>query len=417
MAGNSLLTTSMITKEALRVLKNQTPFSKKVNRQYDKRFAVSGAKIGDNITIRKPPRYQVTTGSALEIQDSAEQSVNLQLDTQKHVGMAFNSKDLTPSIDEFSDRFILPAVTALGADMDFTGYNGMYKKIYSAVGVPSATALPSTLKGFTQAKAKIAMLGGPQSPLTAIVDPNVEASLVEGLKGLFQSSSEIKKQYEEGVMGYAAGSEFRSSQSVAKHTIGQLGGATPQTNYPSTAYVAGATSLITDGWTASVANRLKKGDVIQIAGVYAVNPLTRQSTGELAQFVLTADADSDSSGNVTMSLDRGMYASGQLQNVDALPANNANITVFGSATAYASVIAPQNLVFHKDAFAMGCADLELPQGLDMAARATDEESGLSIRLIRDYDINSDRIVTRLDVLFGWVCMYPEFACRVVGQPA
>lgn len=411
--ANSLLTDSVIVKESLMELKNQLGFTKNVNKQYDDRFAVSGAKIGNTINIRKPSRYEVTDGAVLNVQDSVDQSVALTLDTQQHVGMGFSSKDLTLSVDEFKERYIKPAVTALANKVDFTGYASMYKSVYSAVGVPSATAFPSDLKGFLQAKQKLAELGAPVSNLHAIVDPATEASLVHGLKGLFQSSSEIAKQYEKGVMGYAAGQKFLMSQNVAKHTVGPLGG----TPLVKTSASAGATTVALKGWTASAANRLKKGDVITFGSVYAVNPQTRQNTGSLAQFVVASDMDSDSSGDSIVTLDRAIYASGQYQNVDSLPLEDAVVQVFGHASSYAGIICPQNMVFHKDAFVLGCADLELPKGMAMAARASDPESGLSIRFIKGYDIVNDRELSRLDILYGWKCIYPEFACRVVGQPA
>jgi hypothetical protein len=412
--ANSLLTDNIIVKECLMELKNQLGFTKHVNKEYDDRFARKGAKIGDTINIRKPSRYEAVSGATLQVQDSVDQSVALQLDQHYHVGMGFSQKDLTLSVDDFKNRYIKPAVTTLANKVDSYGYSQMYKAVYQSVGVPSASALPSTLKGFTQAKAKMALAGAPQDGLVAIVDPLVEASLVEGLKGLFQSSDQIKQQYEKGIMGMAAGSKFISSANVAKHTIGALGG-TPAMNGSTS---AGATTLVTDGWTAAAATRLKVGDVISIASVYAVNPQTRQSTGELAQFVVTgSDGASDGSGNMTITIDRAIYASGQYQNVDALPANDAAITIFGHASSYANVIAPQNMVFHKDAFVLGCADLELPGGMEMAARASDPESGLSLSLVRGFDIVNHRTLTRLDILFGWKCVYPELACRVVGQPA
>lgn len=412
--SNSLLTASIITKEALMELKNLLGFTKHVNKQYDDQFAVKGAKVGDTINIRKPSRYEVTTGAALNIQDSVDQSVALQLDSQNHVGMAFSSKDLALSIDEFKSRYIRPAVSALANKVDSAGYAAMYKQVFSSVGVPSATALPSTLKGFTLAKAKMALLGAPQDPLVAMVDPLVEASLVEGLKALYASQSELDKQYEKGRMFNAAGAKFISSANVAKHTIGALGG----TPLVTTTSVAGATTVVTKGWTSAAANRLKAGDVVSFANVYAVNPQTRQSTGELAQFIIAEDFASDSSGNGTITLDRAMYASGQYQNVNSYPQADAAISVFTSALAsYGGIVCPQNMVFHKDAFVLGCADLPLVGGVDMAARASDPESGLSIRLISQYDISNDRKVTRLDILYGWKCVYPEFACRVVGQPA
>lgn len=265
MAGNSLLTSSIIVRESLMELKNQLAFTKSVNRQYDDRFAQSGAKIGDTINIRKPSRYSVTDGPTLNIQDSTDQSIPLVLDTQKHVGMAFSAKDLTLSVDNFKQRYIKPAVTALANVVDYTGYSAMYKQVFSAVGVPSASALPSTLKGFTQAKAQMALLGAPMDELTAIVDPLVEASMVEGLKGLFQSSEQIRQQYEKGVMGIAAGSKFKMSQNVVKHTAGSPDG-TPviQTSVS----VDGTATLAINGFSSSsITGAYKAGDVITIGSV------------------------------------------------------------------------------------------------------------------------------------------------------
>jgi hypothetical protein len=412
--SNSLLTPSIITKECLRELKNQLGFSKNVNKQYDSQFAKAGAKIGDTINIRKPSRYEVTTGAVLNVQSSVDQSVALQLDTQQHVGMAFSSKDYSLSVDDFNKRYIKPAITALANKVDSTGYGAMYKAVYSSVGAPSASALPSTLKGFTLAKAKMALLGAPQDDLTAIVDPLVEASLVEGLKGLFQSSSEISKQYEKGVMGMAAGAKFMSSANVSKHTIGDHEG-TPAIDTTVTAN--GTATLHLDGTLGTVTGWAKAGDVITISNVYAVNPQTRQSTGELAQFVVTADTNSSANEIAALPISPPIYLSGPYQNVNRAPTDGDVVQIFGHATSYANVVAPQNMVFHKDAFVLGCADLVLPQGMHIAERASDPESGLSIRLVSGYDIVNDRINSRLDILYGWKCVYPEFACRVVGQPA
>jgi len=411
--SNSLLTDSMITKECLRELKNQLTFTKSVNRQYDDKFAQVGAKKGASINIRKPSRYEVNDGAALVINDTEDEYVPLTLDNHKHVGMAFSQKDLTLSIDEFSDRYIKKAMTPLANSIDFVGYSAMYKKVFSSVGVPSASAYPSTLKGFTQAKAKIAGLGGSIDPLSALVNPLVEASLVEGLSGLFQSSEKIGKQYEKGEMGMAAGSTFKMSQNVSNHTAGAVAG-TPAIRTTITAQGAAAVAL--DGITGTIVGCYKEGDSIQIGGVYSVNPQTKQSTGQLAQFVVTADTDSASNEINALGISPAIYSTGAKQNVTALPVDGALVTQFGSAAAYSGIVCPQNMVFHKDAFVLGCADFELPSGVDMAKRAVDAESGLSISMVRAYDINNHRTVTRLDVLFGWACVYPEFACRVVGQP-
>lgn len=231
---------------------------------------------------------------------------------------------------------------------------------------------------------------------------------------MFQSSEQIKKQYEKGVMGFAAGSKFVSSANVSKHTIGALGG-TPAIK--TTISSQGASTIDADGTLGDVTGYLKEGDVITIANVYAVNPQSRQSTGQLMQFVVTATTNSVSNEIASLPISPAMYSTGQYQNVDSLPVDGAAIKIFGHASSYANVVAPQNMVFHRDAFVLGTADLLLPEGVHDAARARDEESGLSIALISDFDTVNYRMIHRLDIIFGWKCVYPELACRVVGQPA
>ena len=413
--SNSLLTNDVIAKECLMSLKSNLVFTRNVSREYSDEFAKKGAKIGSTFNIRKPSRYEVTEGRTLVVQDSVDQSVALAVDKQYHVGMAFGQDDRTLSVDEFRDRYIEPAMIALAHKIDSALYTAMYKQVYSSVGVPSASALPSTLKGFLQAKAKMELLGAPAKMANAIVDPLVQAEMVEGLKGLFQSSTQISDQYENGEMGKAAGCKFSASASVAKHTIGALGG-TPTVK--TTVSTQGATTVVSQAWTSAASNRLKAGDVISFANVYAVHPQTRQSTGQLAQFVLASDFASDSSGEGTITLDRAMYSSGQYQNVTALPQASAAISVFTSSLgAYGGIVAPQNLVFLKEAFALGSVDLELPDGGVKASRAVDKDAGLSLTLTQQFDITNYRQITRIDWLGGWKCIYPELACRVVGQPA
>jgi hypothetical protein len=414
MAGNAILTNDVISKECLMSLKNNLVFTKNVNREYSKEYAQSGAKIGNVFNIRKPSRYEVTSGSTLNIQDSVDQSVALTLDKHYHVGMAFSNDDRSLSIDRFKERYIEPAMIALANKIDSAMYADMYKAVYSSVGVPSASAYPSTLKGFVNAKAKMELLGAPRGQYSAIVDPLVQASLVDGLKGLFQSSNQIAEQYESGLMGIAGGCKFASSANVAKHTIGPLGG-TPTVK--TTISSQGATSLVSQAWTSAAASRLNVGDVFTIGSVYAVNPQTRQSTGELAQFVVTSAFSSDSGGEGTISFSPAIYSTGQYQNVDSLPQASAAILTFGAASTYQNVVAPQNLVFHKSAFAMGVADLELPQSGAKGSRASDEENGLSLTMTEQFDIVNYRMIHRIDFLGGWKCIYPELACRVVGQPA
>jgi hypothetical protein len=412
--SNSFLTNDIIAQECLMSLKSNLVFTRGASREYSKQFAKSGGKIGNTFNIRKPSRYEVTEGRALVVQDSVDQSVALTVDKQYHVGMAFGNDDRTLSIDRFRERYIDPAMIALPKKLDSAFYIDMYKQVYSSVGVPSASALPSTLKGFTQAKAKMALLGAPDKMATAIVDPLVQAELVEGLKSLFQSSEQIKDQYEKGVMGLAAGCKFSSSANVAKHTIGDHEG-TPA--IATTVTTNGTATLALDGTLGTVSGWAKAGDVIQIAGVYAVNPQTKQSTGQLAQFVVTADTNSSGNAIASLPIAPAIVLTGAYQNVNRAPTDGDLVTIFGHATSYANVVAPQNLVYLKEAFALGSVDLELPTDGAKASRVVDEDAGLSLTMTSQFDINNYRNITRIDWLGGWKCIYPELACRVVGQPA
>ncbi len=413
--SNTFLTDSIILRETVMALKNNLPFIRNVSTQYASEFAKQGAKVGATVNIRKPPRYNVTTGATLNIQDSQDQFVALTADKHYHVGMSFPEVDRTLSIDKFRERYIDNAAIALADNIEFNCYSDMYKAVYSSVGVPSATALPSTLKGFTQGKATCATLGAPKGVYAAVVDPLVEASLVEGLKGLFQSSERIAEQYESGEMGMAAGSRFSMSQSVAKHTAGAVAGA-PAVD--TTVSADGTATLHLDGITGSISGCYKKGDVISIQNVYAVNPQTKQSTGQLAQFVVTADTDSVTNEIASLPISPAIYGPGsQYQNVSAYPVDGALVYLFGAATTYASVVAPQNMVFHKSAFAFASVDFELPDEGVKATRVVDKDSGISLTMTRQFDIVNYRNITRVDFLGGWIPIYPELACRVVGQPA
>lgn len=413
--SNSFLTNDVIAQECLMSLKNNLVFTRGASRQYSKEFAKSGGKIGNVFNIRKPSRYEVTTGRSLNIQDSEDQSVALTVDKQYHVGMAFSNDDRTLSIDKFKERYVEPAMIALANKIDYSFYSDMYKAVYSSVGVPSATVFPSTLKGFTQAKAKMALLGAPEKMANAIVNPLVQAELVEGLKGLFQSQDKIAEQYESGLMGIAGGCKFASSANVASHTSGAVAGAAA---VDTTVTTNGTATLHIDGLTGVIATVYTKGDVITIENVYAVNPQTRQSTGQLAQFVVTADTGTSTSGEIaSLPISPAIVLSGPYQNVNRAPTDGDVVKLFGHATSYANVVAPQNLVFHKEAFALGSVDLELPTDGAKASRAVDEDAGLALTMTSQFDINNYRNITRIDWLGGWKCIYPELACRVVGQPA
>jgi hypothetical protein len=402
-AGSTFLTISMITKEALRILENNLAFTKRVNRQYDDKFAVEGAKIGYVVNARKPVRYIVTTGQALNIQDSTETQVPVTLTTQDHVDFQFSSADLALSVDDFKTRFLQPAVSALANKIDASGLS-LYTQVANQVGTPGT--VPNTLLVYLLAGVALDNNAAPMDEQRSIViTPKMQAYIVDALKGLFQQATEIGRQYIKGTMGTSSGFQWAMDQNIATHVVGPLGGVPTVNGAGQT-----GTTLLMKAFTAAAAPRLKEGDTFTIAGVFGVNPNSRQSTGDLQKFVVRGDVSSDAAGLATVPIFPAIITSGAYQTVDVSPADSAAITVDGAA----GVSSPQGMAFHKDAFTLVTADLPVPKGVDMGSRVSDKQLGISLRIVRAYDISSDQWPTRIDVLYGWAALRPELAVRIAA---
>jgi hypothetical protein len=399
--SNSLLTIDMITRKALQILENNLVITRNVNRQYDDSFAVEGAKIGSTLRIRLPDRALVTDGAALQVQDDNEQFTTLTVANQKHIGINFTSAELTMQLDDFAERVLKPRVSQLAASIDADVANA-YKSIYASVGTPGTT--PSTSLVLLQGQQKLNEAAAGMAPRYATVNPAANANLVEGMKGFFNPVDTISRQFKAGMMGQGVlgYDEINMSQSIVNHTTGNWGtgitvGTTVSTQGASTLDISFTGSSKT--WNV--------GDVFTIANVYAVNPQTRQSTGSLQQFVVTEALSASSSG--TLKISPAIYTSTQaLATVDSFPQSGAAVTMLGSASSQYA----QNLVYHKDAITFATADLVLPQGVDMASRQV--HNGISMRIVRQYDINNDRMPCRIDVLYGYSVIRPQMACRMWG---
>jgi hypothetical protein len=418
----------MITNEALRILVNNLVTVKKFNRQYDSSFGVAGAKIGTTLNVRKPVQYVGGEGPALTIEDITETLVPVVLNRQPLVGISFTSADLKLSIDDFSKRLISPAVANIANKVDAAG-NQLSQLVWNTVGpaqgaTPGVT--PTDFQPWLQSQVKLNNNATPMDgQRNTILTPLMEATVTYGLRTLFQSSQQIKEQYEKGTMGRAAGYDWSMDQNVFTQTIGALGTAADVLSQPTMSTLAGQTgnSIATIGWDHSITNILNTGDVFQIAGVHLVNPQSRQSTGQLQDFVVAAPVSSDGSGNATITFNPPITVSGAYQTVDSAPAASAALTIYGVAgtgvsttglSTIAGVQSPQSLGFHPDAFTLACADLPLPEGVDMAARASDKDLGLALRMVRAYDIMSDQFPCRVDLLFGVAALRPQLAVRIPG---
>ncbi len=411
--ANTYLNIDMVTLEALAVLENDLTFTKRIRRNYDDYFAKSGAKIGDTLRVRKPIRATVRTGQGYVPQDITETFVNVTLTSQKGIDCEFSTADLTLKIDEFSERILKPQISQLGNTIDDDGLQ-MAIQCSMATGTPG-TSITAPL-GYLTAGAKMKEAAAPMDgSWCMVINPAQEVAIINGVTSFFNPVSEITRQYKKGIMGTAFGFEWYMDQNIYTHTVGTVTGATPLMNG---ATAEGATSLVTDGWTGS--NTLSAGDVIQVASVFAVNPQNRRSTGRLQDFLVTADSV-DTGVNMTIPISvwgDAVRASGQFQNVNALPADNAAITVFGAGTgapiaAISGASSPQALAFHPDFATLVSADLYLPEGVDMRSRKSDKRLGFSMRYIRDYDGTTDQLISRFDVLYGWAVLRQELACRVV----
>ena len=402
--AQSLLTIDMITNKALEILENNLVITRNVNRQYDDSFAVEGAKIGDTLRIRLPDRALVTDGAALQVQEVQQQFTTLTIASQKHIGVNFTSAEMALSLDDFADRVLKPRVSQLAASIDADVANA-YKDIYQSVGTPGTT--PATSLVLLQGQQKLNEAAAVMSPRYATVNPAANAGLVEGMKGLFNPTSTISRQFKngmmgEGILGYE---EINMSQSIKVHTTGSA--SRSDTPIVKTTLTNGATKLTLDNVTNG--NTLVPGDVFTIAGVFAVNPQTRESTGSLQQFVVQNTVTSASTEFVDVEFLPAVYAPTQaLATVSKLPTASDVVTFLGAAsTGY-----PQNLIYHKDAITFATADLMLPQGVDMASRKV--HNGISMRIVRQYDINNDRMPCRIDVLYGYSVIRPQMAVRMWG---
>jgi hypothetical protein len=400
--SNSILTIDMITRKALQILENNLTITRNCNRQYDSSFATEGAKIGSTLRIRKPDRALVTDGAALSVQDDNEQYTTLAVSSQKHIGVNFSSAELTMQMDDFAERVLKPRVSQLAASVDNDVAAIAYKGIYQSVGTPGTT--PATSLVLLQGQQKLNEMAAPMGQRYATVNPGANANLVEGMKGLFSPVDAISRQFKsgmiaEGILGYE---EINMSQSIVNHTNGDWGTTITSTGTLSTQGQA----TLPISFTGS-SKTWKAGDVFTIANVYSVNPQTRQSTGSLQQFVVTADVTASTTG--TLAIAPAIYtADHALATVNAFPVATAAVTMVGTAaTAY-----PQNLIYHKDGIAFASADLIMPQGVDMASRQV--HNGISLRIVRQYDINNDRMPCRIDVLYGASVIRPEMGARLWG---
>jgi hypothetical protein len=413
--ANTLATPLWTTKETARYYVNDLTIlaSGNINREYDDQYVQNGAKVGNTVNARMPQRFTVTDGQALQLQNIFDQTVPITLTNQKNVAFGYSTAQQTTELDSIRQRYVQPGAEALANASEVLFFNAVYRDIYSSVGTPGTT--PSATLTYLQAGTKLTDLATPLRGRKACLDPLAMQTIANTSSTLFNPTAVIAENYKMGMFGrqQLGIDEWYQDPARATHTTGTFTSCTPTVN---TASQTGAT-LNTQAW-ASSATTLNKGDVFVLDAVNSVNPLTYASTGRLQQFVVTATT-SDTTGNITaLPISPSIITSGQLQTVDASPANGAGITVLGATSKTSGTLAtttsPQSFVYHPDFATFVMADL-IPPGA--GARSTPVRSkalGFSIRMVEQYQIGTDQNPSRLDILIGAATLQPRLACRVWG---
>jgi len=413
MASNTLLTPAMITREALRILHNNLVFVKGVNRQYSAEFAKAGAKVGSTINIRMPNKYYIRKGAAIQVQNTAETYVPLTLSDQWGVDVSFSSAELTLTLDDFSKRILTPAMAKIASQIDLDGL-ALFVDIYNSVGTVGTTPGTSGGSGLLVSNTPNIYLNAgmildhsatPRDNNRRVcLGPAAMANSVTGLSGLYNPQEIISDQYRKGLLGHALGFEFALDQNVSSHLNGTRA-ISGEITIQATWVTADGGVLKLTGGSATIA----KGDVLTVANVYMVNPENQQNTGVLQPFVVTAAVTMSGTTSVSVSPTPKLAGTGVADgNVNRVPTASDAIVWFGATASNG----PVNMAYHQDAFTLGTADLEMPKGVDFAARETYD--GVSMRIVRAYDINNDQFPCRIDVLGGWKTLRPELACRILG---
>jgi hypothetical protein len=409
--ANTFITPTWVLKDVARVAVNMLKFASQIERWYDDKYKVGGAKAGYTVSGRLPQRFRTTKGQAFQAQPINDQVVPVTLTDQANIATAWSTADATMVIEDVRKRYVNPAAEQLANTIDFDGLNRMTPTVWKSVGTPGVT--PTSRATYMQAGARLTKVAVPSDGRVAVLDPMAMVSLVQDTLTLFNPSAAISENYRSGQFGRNAlgVGEWYQDQNIYTHTTGSFASSTP--------LVFGASqtgnSLITNGWVTATLN---KGDVFTVAGVYEVNPQNYTSTGILQQFVVTQTV-SDTAGAMTIPISPAIIPDGNLQTVSASPANGAAIIPLGStittgAGTMAATSSPNSLIFHPEAFVLAMADLDAELPGAEVTRVSDNELNISLRYTRQYHIGTDQKMARIDALYGFKEFRPDWAVRIWG---
>jgi hypothetical protein len=412
--ANAVVTPQIFAKLVLMDLGGALNVCRNMSKDVTPEFGKKAYKVGASVDVRKPYRFTVSTGLKYDPQPLTDQVTPVKVAQVAQVSFDWDSVEKTLSIREARELYAKPAALALASTINAACAQYISWNTFNAVGTPGTT--PVDEQPYLKAGDLLIEQGLPQDEeLNLIVNRKFSSTFVHGVKTLYNPTGAISQQWKQGQMVDSLGYNVFRDQTIYTRTVGPLGGS-PLVNVVGGAQADGGNnatmSLVTNGWTAAAASRVLQGDTFTIAGVYSVHPQTRQSTGDLQQFVCLAPGSSDGSGNLTLSIAPAITASGQYQNVSAVAANGAALTFDGAA----NTVSPQALLLHKNAFAFVCVPLCNPEpGMGaLVTTANDAETGLNISMVRCFDGVYRKEINRMDVLWDAAPLYREMACRVEG---
>lgn len=400
--SNVLATSSIVAKKTLAILENSLTFASNVNRTYEDEYEGNmsrGYAPGGTIQIKRPSRYTYRAGRVSVPQSSVDSTVSLTL-SQGGTDLNFTSYERTVGITEDAlDEKIQAALATVVNEIDRQGLELAKNAAYNTLNVTGA--LPSTQLGavqvYTDAMRRLNEMGAPtnRGSKAFIMGPGLNGASVAGLSGLFNSQEKISKQYGNGMMVDSLGFIVGMDQNVATLTLG----AATATNINGAGQTGSSITVV-----AVAGGTLAKGTAITLPGVFAVNPQTRQSTGVLADFIVTADV---AAGATSIPISPAIVTSGAFQNVTASPTTAQPYVIKGTAsTSYQT-----NVAFHKDAFTLAMVPMEMPPAGTGAKAYQESRNGFTVKVTDGYDFINDNSLMRIDVLFGWAATYPELAVR------
>lgn len=402
--SNVLVTCNLIAKESLAILQNTLGFSRNVNRDWEHEFTDNqsrGFSPGQTIQIKRPPRYTYRAGPVAVPQSTVENTIPLTL-SQGGCDLNFSSLERTVSLQQFEQK-LMAAVSTVVNEIDRQGLDMARRTVFNAVGTPGTlpNSQATALAILTQGQQRLDEMAAPRDRQRhLVVNPAMNASVVQGLAGLFNSQASISRQFSSGMFVEGLGLSVAMDQNVGIQTNG--------TQAAGTAKVSGAAQSGSTLAVAALTGTLSVGTIFTIANVFAVNPQSRQSTGSLMQFLVTAPA---SVGDTALNISPAIIPSGAFQNVSASPLDSAAVTLLGAANASYDT----SIMYHRDAFTLAMVPMYSPpggKGVVDVAQMSDE--GMTVKATQFYDGINDNYIIRLDVLFGWTATYPQLACKIVA---